>query len=265
MVHINYIWCIVHGQSTGNRRIQSSSSARRIPLPRFPAHWTERTSALPPLAFNTLLKEFEQGARYQRALLPTLPALPGYDLFNYHRGAHLLSGDYFDCFPLSGGRLGLLISDASGKGIGGALTAMAFRSVARNMTEERYKRPAHFMKVANSLLLRVISRGVFVSAIYAVLDPSRHEITLANTGHLPMLVHHAATNRVTSHGHNAPVRVLPTKQYESKLGEITIRLAANDRLLLFTDSVNEAKAPSRSTRLLPPPPPLIRSRPRPRG
>jgi sigma-B regulation protein RsbU (phosphoserine phosphatase) len=222
-----------------------ASSARRIPLPRFPAHWTERSSVVPPLAFGTLLKEFEQGARYQRALFPTLPALPNYDLYSFHRGAHLLSGDYFDCFPLARGRIGLLISDASGKGISGALTAMAFRALVRNLTDERYERPAHFMIVANSLLLRVVRRGIFVSAIYAVLDPARHEITFANAGHLPMLVHHGNTNKISTHGHNGPVLgVLPTKQYESKIGEITIRLAINDRLLVFTDGVNEAKAPS---------------------
>lgn len=225
-----------------------SSSARRIPLPRFPAHWTKGPAgeaAVPPLAFHTLMREFEQGSRYQRALLPTLPEVPDYDLCSFHRGAHLLSGDYFDCFPLPRGRVGLLVSDASGKGISGALTAMAFRAVVRNLPNERYERPAHFMKVANSLLLRVVRRGIFVSAIYAVLDPARNEITLANAGHLPLLVHHAATNKITTHGHNGPVLgVLPTRQYESKIGEITLRIAAGDRLLLFTDGVNEAKAPS---------------------
>jgi sigma-B regulation protein RsbU (phosphoserine phosphatase) len=225
-----------------------SSSARRIPVPKFPAHWTRGPAgpaAVPPLAFHTLMKEFEQGTRYQRALLPALPALPNYDLYSFHRGALLLSGDYFDCFPLPDGRVGLLVSDASGKGISGALTAMAFRAVVRNLPNERYERPAHFMKVANSLLLRVVRRGIFVSAIYAVLDPARQEITFANAGHLPLLVHHAATNKITTHGHNGPVLgVLPTKQYETKIGEITLRLADHDRVLLFTDGVNEAKAPS---------------------
>src|SRR5262245_42776740 len=225
-----------------------ASSARRIPVPRFPSHWTRNPagpSAVPPLAFSTLMKEFEAGARYQRSLFPTLPKVANYDLHSFHRGAHLLSGDYFDCFPLADGRVGLLISDASGKGISGALTAVAFRALVRNMTDPKFLRPSHFMKTANALLLRAVRRGIFVSAIYAVLDPARHEITFTNAGHLPMLVHHAETNRITSHGHNGPVLgVLPTKQYETKIGEITLRLGVNDRLLLFTDGVNEAKAPS---------------------
>lgn len=211
------------------------------------ARWTDRTAALPPITLQTLLKEFELGANYQRSLHPKLPLVAGYDLFSFHRAAHLLSGDYFDGFPLPRGRYGLLVSDASGKGIPGALTAMAFRACVRNLTTERYERPAHFMKVANSLLMRTVRRGIFVSAIYAVLDPARHEITFANAGHLPLLVHHAASNKVTTHGHNGPVLgVLPTRQYESKIGEITLRLGVNDRVLLFTDGVNEAKAPSQA-------------------
>lgn len=220
-----------------------SAAARTAPA----VPWTDRTAVIPPITLNTLLREFEVGAAYQRSLLPKLPALPGYDLFSFHRAAHLLSGDYFDCFPLARNRVGLLVSDASGKGISGALIAMAFRSVVRNLPRDRYEKPSAFMKIANQLLLRTIRRGVFVSAIYAVLDPVRHEITLSNAGHLPMLIHHANTNQVVATTTNAPVLgVLASRQYEPKITEQTIRLSPRDRLILFTDGVNEAKAPSQA-------------------
>jgi sigma-B regulation protein RsbU (phosphoserine phosphatase) len=216
----------------------SSAAARSVP-------WVDRTAVNPPITLNTLLREFEVGAAYQRALLPKLPAVQGYDLFSFHRAAHLLSGDYFDCFPLSKGRVGLLVSDASGKGISGALIAQAFRSVVRNLPRDRYEKPAAFMRIANQLLLRTIKRGVFVSAVYGVLDPARHEITVSNAGHLPMLVHHAQTNKVIGYTNHAPVLgVLSAKQFEAKIAESTLRLSPRDRLMLFTDGVNEAKAPS---------------------
>lgn len=209
--------------------------------------FTDRTAVVPPITLHTLLREFEVGASYQRSLLPKLPALPGYDLFNFHRAAHLLSGDYFDCFPLAKGRLGLLVSDASGKGISGALIAMAFRSVVRNLPRDRYEKPKQFMTLANSLLLRAIRRGVFVSALYAVVDPVKHEVTVANAGHLPMLVHHADRNQVIGYSQHGPVLgVLTAKQYEPKISEVTVKLGPRDRLLLFTDGVNEAKAPSQA-------------------
>jgi phosphoserine phosphatase RsbU/P len=222
-----------------------ATAAARTTTPAVP--WTDRTAAVPPITLNTLLREFEVGAAYQRSLLPKLPAVPGYDLVNFHRAAHLLSGDYFDCFPLSKNRLGLLVSDASGKGISGALIAQAFRSVVRNLPRDRYEKPAAFMRIANQLLLRTIRRGVFVSAVYAVLDPVRHEITVSNAGHLPMLVHHAQTNKVIGYTNHAPVLgVLSAKQFETKIAETTIRLSPRDRLILFTDGVNEAKAPSQA-------------------
>jgi phosphoserine phosphatase RsbU/P len=220
-----------------------TSSAAVRPAPAVP--WTDRTAAIPPITLNTLLREFEVGAAYQRALLPKIPTIPNYDLISFHRAAHLLSGDYFDCFPLSRGRIGLLVSDASGKGISGALIAQAFRSVVRNLPRDRYDKPAAFMKIANQLLLRTIKRGVFVSAVYAVLDPARNEIIHSNAGHMPMLIHHANTNKVIGYTNHAPVLgVLSAKQFESKIAETTTRLSPRDRLILFTDGVNEAKAPS---------------------
>src|SRR5262245_28468514 len=113
------------------------SSAARIKIPwslrNAPVPWGDKSGGAPPVTLNTLLREYEAGAAYQKSLLPALPPVPGYDLFSFHRAANLLSGDYFDCFPLSKGRLALLVSDASGKGICGAMLAMAFRAVVRNM------------------------------------------------------------------------------------------------------------------------------------
>jgi sigma-B regulation protein RsbU (phosphoserine phosphatase) len=207
--------------------------------------WSDRATAVPPITLQTLLREFEGGASYQRSLIPKLPPVPDYDLYKFQRAAHLLSGDYFDCFSLARGRLGLLVADASGKGISGALVAVGFRSVIRNLPRDRYEMPRRFITAANTLLIRSVRRGIFVSAIYAVLDPARHEVTVANAGHLPMLVHHADRNEVVAYAKHGPVLgVLSTKQYESEISETTVQLRPRDRLILFTDGVNEAKAPS---------------------
>jgi sigma-B regulation protein RsbU (phosphoserine phosphatase) len=220
------------------------SSAARIRVPKGP--WSQRKAA-PPVTLDTLLKEFELGASFQKSLQSSAPHVPGYDLFTFNRAAHQLSGDYCDYFPLSNGRVGLLVADASGKGIPGALLAMAFRTVVRALPPDRYEKPSLFMKTANGVLQRVIRRGLFVSAIYGVLDPVRHEITLSNAGHLPMLVHHVDRGMVAAYSRNAPVLgVLKAKQYEPKIAEVTVSLSPRDRLLMFTDGVNEAKAPSQS-------------------
>ncbi len=220
------------------------SSAARIRVPK--GHWAERKAA-PPVTLQTLLKEFELGAHFQKSLQSTAPPVPGYDLFTFSRAAHHLTGDYFDYFPLSGGRVGILVADASGKGISGALLAMAFHSVVRNLPADRYEKPSLFMKGVNTLLRRAVRPGLFVSAIYGVLDPQRHEITVSNAGHLPMLVHHVDRNMVAAYTRNAPVLgVLRSKQYDPKIAEVTVSLSPRDRLLIFTDGVNEAKAPSQS-------------------
>jgi sigma-B regulation protein RsbU (phosphoserine phosphatase) len=222
-----------------------TSSAARIRLPR--SLWAERTSAVPPVTLPTLLREFELGAKYQKSLQTPLPSLPGYDLYGFTRAAHLLTGDYYDCFPLGKQRLGLLVADASGKGIAGALLAATFRSVVRNLPPDRYEKPNLFMKTVNTLLHRTVPRGTFVSAIYGILDAARNEIVVSNAGHLPMLVHHGRRGMVAGYTRNAPaLGVLHPKLYEPKIAEVTVRLDAGDRLILFTYGVNEAKAPSQT-------------------
>src|SRR4051812_40580737 len=104
------------GEPYQGGKAQMHSSAARIRIPKGP--WADRKAA-PPVTLQTLLKEFELGASFQKSLQPTLPPVPGYDLFLFNRAAHLLTGDYFDCFPLANGRVGLLVADASGKGISG--------------------------------------------------------------------------------------------------------------------------------------------------
>lgn len=207
--------------------------------------WAEKTAAVIPINLPTLLREFEVGANYQKSLLSKVPDVRGYDVCAFNRAAHLLSGDYFDCFPLSGGRLGLLVADATGKGLSGALIASAFRAIVRNLPKDRYEKPPLFIRHANQLLLRAIRRGVFVSALYGVLNPEKNTITIANAGHLPMLVYHTGRGRVAAYAQSGPVLgVLSGRQYEGKIKEETVALSARDRLLMFTDGINEAKAPS---------------------
>src|SRR5215208_4028660 len=66
----------------------------------------------------------------QQTLLPkTLPGLPGYQIAAYYRPAREVSGDFYDFLELEDGRLGLVVGDASGKGIPAALVMSNTRSV----------------------------------------------------------------------------------------------------------------------------------------
>ncbi|MDZ7346972.1 MAG: GAF domain-containing protein, partial [candidate division KSB1 bacterium] len=58
----------------------------------------------------------------QQRLLPrTFPSLHGIEIYGLNQPSRMVGGDYFDCIPLSDGRVVLAVGDVSGKGLGAAL------------------------------------------------------------------------------------------------------------------------------------------------
>lgn len=193
---------------------------------------------------DALLEDLSAGARCQQALLPQAPPpVPNYDFAFYYRPARTVSGDFFDLRPLSDGNLGLVIADASGKSIPAALVATMTHLLFR-VQPEADASPARVLSIVNSLLLGNIRRGSFVSAVYARLDPRTHALTLANAGHLPVVIWHSKAKVATTHRPAGSVLgVLAAEPYAATVQEETVTLEAGDRFLLITDGVNEAMAP----------------------
>src|SRR5258707_15859295 len=69
----------------------------------------------------TLQQDLEIARKIQNRLLPPKPQVPGYDFETYYQPAGEVGGDFYDFIPMDGGKLGLLVADASGKGLAGAL------------------------------------------------------------------------------------------------------------------------------------------------
>jgi len=209
-----------------------------------PAPSVEAVPALRRDELEALVEDVQAGAKYQQSLLPQgAPSLPGYDLASWFRPARTLSGDFYDLLPTGDGRTAIVVADASGKSIPASLVAMMGHLLFR-IRPEPAAPPARVLSQVNALLLGNIKRGTFISAIYAILDPDRHLLTVANAGHLPLVVWHAREKVATTHrAHGAVLGVLSAAAYEGQIAEETIELAPGDRFLLFTDGVNEAMAP----------------------
>ena len=78
--------------------------------------------------------EHRMAETLQRSLLPELPALPGLGLAaRYVAGApgQEVGGDWFDVFPIDGGRVGLVIGDVMGHDLAAAAAMSQIRSALR--------------------------------------------------------------------------------------------------------------------------------------
>ncbi|MEA2445167.1 MAG: hypothetical protein QOJ12_2459 [Thermoleophilales bacterium] len=123
----------------------------------------------------------------QRDLLPRrLPDAPGVSLaahFSAGGEGTAVGGDWFDAFPLPGGRLGLIIGDVAGRGVAAAARMGQLRSVARAYAIEGHA-PAEVLARLN-LYHQALRADDMTTLVYAVVEPDLGRLRLVNAGHPP--------------------------------------------------------------------------------
>lgn len=195
-------------------------------------------------AFGGVEHELRTIAEIQKSLLPaSVPRMPGLDVAVHYQPAQRAGGDYYDFFELPGGRLGLLIADASGHGA----PATVLMAMTHSMTHSRPEpptSPGELLTYLNAHLAKRYTRptGSFVTAFYAVFDPANGIVSYASAGHTPpRLVRCPDGSRVVlNRAQRLPLGIKADEVYP----EQTIPLSAGDRVVLFTDGVVEAVNPA---------------------
>ena len=140
-------------------------------------------------------RELALAAEVREALLPeTTPTIPGYDLGALHIDSQSPGGDFYEFLPLEGGKVGLLVCEVSGRGIPGALIGAIARSYLRVELSAGGDVAAAFQRV-NRELSRDVRRGMYVTALYALIDPAESRATVACVGHKLPLLRYAATEK----------------------------------------------------------------------
>lgn len=132
-------------------------------------------------------REHDIASTLQRGLLPaSLPPTPGLTLASHFEAGGegtQVGGDWFDAFPLPGGRVGLIVGDVSGRGVAAAARMSQLRSVARAYAMEGHA-PAEVVERLNAYH-QVLAPDDLTTMIYAIVEPDRGRVRLVNAGHLP--------------------------------------------------------------------------------
>jgi PAS domain S-box-containing protein len=171
----------------------------------------------------------------QQTLLPkALPELSGYDIAAYYKPAREVGGDFYDFLRLHDGRLGLVMGDATGKGMPAALVMATTRSILRAIGQSSDS-PGEVLKRANEALVSDIPPNMFVTCFYAILDPETGRLRYANAGHdLPYLRHSGDTEELMARG--MPLGLMPGMHYEQR----ELVLEAGNSVLFYSDGLVEA-------------------------
>jgi anti-sigma regulatory factor (Ser/Thr protein kinase) len=171
----------------------------------------------------------------QQTLLPKqVPALPGWEIAAQYQPARAVGGDFYDFLELPDGRLVLIIGDVTDKGVPAALVMATTRSILR-AAATRLATPGQVLERANDILVDDIPPNMFVTCLYAILDPANGRLHFANAGHdLPYRRHDGTASELRARG--MPLGLMPGMAYEEK----EIMLAPGESVLLYTDGLVEA-------------------------
>ncbi len=177
----------------------------------------------------------------QRSLLPAgPPALDGFDIAGASYPAEEVGGDYFDYLPMGEGRLGVLVSDVAGHGIGPALVMAATRTGLWSLVAAGHGL-AEILDRTNTMLCDSTPDNCFVTLAFAEIDPVTRSLRYVNCGHSAgYLLDHQGTLKARLASTAPPLGCLPAFE----VGPIPEHaLATGDVLVLLTDGVTEAESP----------------------
>lgn len=168
--------------------------------------------------------------------------IPGYDISAYYRPSKEVGGDYYDFIQIDEDNEGIIVADVSGKGVPGSLVMTMARAFIRMEAERsRNTSPADTLMRANRMLAQDIKKGMFVTALYCILNQRTNEIRVASAGHNPLVVWRAAGNTVELVNPNGIALGFDKGPvFERTVKEVNISLGHGDRIVAFTDGTVEA-------------------------
>ncbi len=194
-------------------------------------------------AYQALDREMKIVGDIQKSLLPAeLPRIETLDLAAFYQPAARAGGDYYDFFPLPGGRWGIFIADVSGHGTPAAVLMAITHCIAHTHPGPPMP-PGRVLEYLNHhLATRYMRLGAtFVTAFYGVYDPQRRTLTYASAGHNPPRVKRCHDGSLLSleGASGLPLGLVEGTSYL----ECVQQLQPGDQLVFYTDGISEAQNP----------------------
>jgi serine phosphatase RsbU (regulator of sigma subunit) len=185
-------------------------------------------------------QELRMARTIQQASLPKeLPTLEGWQITPYYRPAREVGGDFYDVFDLQEARVGVVVGDATGKGMPAALVVSATSSMLRAVAQALgSSSPGEVLGRVNETLFARIPANMFVTCFYAILEPKSGTLSYANAGHdLPYLWRGGDADELRARG--MPLGLMPGMTYEEK----ELELDPGQGVFFYSDGLVEAHDP----------------------
>ena len=195
-------------------------------------------------ANEALDREMRAVGEIQRSLLPAAwPGVPTLDLATHYQPSQRAGGDYYDFFPLPGGRCGIFIADVSGHGTPAAVLMAVTHCIAHTNPGSSMP-PADVLSYLNHHLATLYTsrNESFITAFYGVYDPADRTLTYACAGHNPSRLKRCRDGVLLAldGAGGLPLGIMPDGAYDQAVHQ----LQPGDQILFYTDGITEARNPA---------------------
>ena len=185
-----------------------------------------------------LEQDLELAAKVQRQLFPSeIPILQGLQLAVRSEPSKIVGGDYFDFFPMSGGRQGFVIADVMGKGLPASMLMSNLQASLRILGPENDDLGKTVTRL-NQLFRFNLKTIRFITLVIGTIDVSGNTLVYCNAGHHPPFWFRNDTADFVPMNPTGPaLGILSDGDFRTK----RITYKAGDQFLFYTDGLVEAR------------------------
>jgi serine phosphatase RsbU (regulator of sigma subunit) len=180
--------------------------------------------------------EIELARQVQIALLPSSHPQPeGWSLWSSMRPANDVGADLVDYLDLPEGRLGVVLGDVAGKGLGAALLTAKLQATLRALAPGSASLAVMGERL-NAILHRDGIDNRFVTLFYCEIRPGDGRVAYLNAGHNPPIL--VRRDRLeTLDPKSIPLGMMP----QAGCRDDTVDLDPGDLLIAYSDGLTEAR------------------------
>jgi sigma-B regulation protein RsbU (phosphoserine phosphatase) len=228
---VSRVLALERGLSERNAELESANTQLK--------EWADRTN-----------RDIQLAARIQATYLPReeSPNLNGVEFGWRYEPSAELAGDALNMFALGDRHVGFYVFDVSGHGVAASLTAVSAARIMSSPNDPdsilcdrvdggRPLPPARVLALLNERFVFNADTGQFLTCFYGVLDTTTRELRYASAGHPGPIWVRRDGAALTLETTGAPIGV--GEQYD----EVTVTLAAGDRLFAYSDGIVESRDP----------------------
>ncbi len=185
-------------------------------------------------------QELAVAQHIQKTLLPSdVPRPPGWEIAAHWQPARAVSGDFYDFIEFPDGGLGIIIADATDKGVPAGLVMASARSILRGVSD-RLRAPGQVLERVNNLLAKDIPHNMFVTCLYSELNPETGMLYYSNAGqNLPYRVCKGQVEKLDATG--LPLGLMPGARYDA----FQTQIAPGETVIFYSDGMIEAHSAQR--------------------